>query len=79
MARRRFPPIRFPYTELSILGQNLKQLIKKLAGAVRETMRADWVAFIRVTFDENKDYTVEVIKPGFASTFGGAIPLTLAW
>lgn len=42
-------------------SNNPNQLIKKLAGAVRDTMRADWVAFIRVTFDENEDYTVEVL------------------
>ena len=47
--------------EFAFHSNNPKQMIEKIAVAVRETMRADWVAFINVSFDENEDYSVEIL------------------
>ena len=47
--------------EFAFHTNNPKQLIEKIAIAVRDTMRADRVIFVSVSFDENEDYSVEVL------------------
>jgi|GEM_PF-3732704 len=53
------------YTHLAIEfakhTENPKEMIQAIAKAVHDTMRADWVSFISISFDENEDYTVEVL------------------
>lgn len=53
------------YTNLAIEfarhTENPKAMIQAIAKAVHDTMRADWISFISLAFDENDDYTIELL------------------
>ncbi|MEO1287007.1 MAG: GAF domain-containing protein [Chloroflexota bacterium] len=47
--------------EFALRSTDVRQFTHKIATAVKDMMKADWVAFVSVTFDQTENYSADVL------------------